>query len=430
MKKIFNFLFVPSDDIPLLASADVRRQKVLNFMLVTMSATVICLLAILFILYVVMPGEIHDEDLISISTGCLIALAGFALVAYLNRRISSRKSGMMLLLVSYVVIISADTPYEIVYGRSLIFAAVPVILAAILFPPRGGIIVAFINSAIISCVAIAYYGLPNFPAIWVLFFTALLLWRSTSLLESALEQVKVSNQSLLEAEEQVRLINAELEQRVATRTAELQAANDQLQTEMIERKQAQEDLDAAKESLRLANLGLQQALSREQRVSRTDSLTNTHNRRYFFEIATHEFVTAKRYKKSLSVIIFDIDHFKQFNDRYGHQTGDEVLKRVSQIAQSQLRDADILARYGGEEFAILLPNSTARESAVVAERIRESLATYQLDVSGNMVSVTISAGVAEYTASIDTLDRLIQQADNALYAAKDTGRNRVEIHST
>jgi diguanylate cyclase (GGDEF)-like protein/PAS domain S-box-containing protein len=198
----------------------------------------------------------------------------------------------------------------------------------------------------------------------------------------------------------------------------------------IERKYAQDELVAAKESLRLANLGLQQALTREQRISRTDSLTDAHNRRYFFEIADHQFAVAKRYGKPISMIMFDIDHFKQFNDSYGHQVGDEILRQVTQIAGRQLRESDILVRYGGEEFAILLPNNTMRESAVVAERIRERIADYKMDVKGAMVSITISIGVAEILSSTQTLDQLVQQVDSAMYAAKNAGRNCVVLYSS
>jgi PAS domain S-box-containing protein len=229
MKKILNFFFVSPDNISLFASVGERRRKIINTMLGTMLGTVICLLIILFSLYFVLPEKVTREDLVTISTGCLVGLVGSALVAFLNRRISSRAAGVILLLVIYALTISADTPYEIVQGRSLIFVAVPVIMAAILYPPWGGIIVAVINSAAISYVSVSYgYGLPNLPAIWVLSFTALILWRSTSLLEHALEQVRVFNHSLLETQEHVRQINAELEQRVVERTAELQAANDQL----------------------------------------------------------------------------------------------------------------------------------------------------------------------------------------------------------
>jgi len=197
----------------------------------------------------------------------------------------------------------------------------------------------------------------------------------------------------------------------------------------IEHKYALDELVAAKESVRLVNLGLQQALAREQRVSRTDSLTETNNRRFFFEVASHEFAVAKRYGQPLSISIFDIDHFKGFNDKYGHQVGDEILINVAQIAQEQLRDADIFARYGGEEFVVLLPKCGAHDSEIVAERIRESVAAYQMDVDGNKVSVTISVGVAECLESTVSLDEFVQQADKAMYAAKDAGRNCVVVYS-
>ncbi len=200
-------------------------------------------------------------------------------------------------------------------------------------------------------------------------------------------------------------------------------------TDITARKRAEEELISAKESLRLANIGLQQALEREQRVARTDGLTGLYNRRYFFELAEHEFIVAKRYKLPLSLILFDIANFKKFNDTYGHQVGDEILKRIAGLSLTELREADILSRYGGEEFMILLPNSSAREAAIVAERIRQSVAAGGLDAGGERLSVTVSAGVAEYTASIRTFERLVTMADRAMYAAKGRGRNCIVVYS-
>lgn len=193
----------------------------------------------------------------------------------------------------------------------------------------------------------------------------------------------------------------------------------------IERKNAEQKLAEARASLRLVNLGLEQALIREQHTSRTDSLTDVHNRRHFFEIADHEFIAAKRFGKMLSMVLFDIDHFKKFNDIYGHLAGDEILKHVVRITQMQLRDTDILARYGGEEFVILLPNNNARSAVVVAERIRENIASYSMDFNEDKVGVTVSMGVAECTPVMETLDELVNLADKAMYVAKDAGRNRV-----
>lgn len=191
------------------------------------------------------------------------------------------------------------------------------------------------------------------------------------------------------------------------------------------RKRVEEELRRAKQAIELANRELQEALSREQVWARVDALTGALNRRYFFDLAEHEFAVARRYHHPLSVILFDVDHFKQINDTQGHQCGDEMLKRVAEAALSQLRETDILARYGGEEFIVLLPESAAEQAAVVAERIRHHVAAHRMETSQGEVAVTISAGVAELLAEEDNLDRLIHRADRALYAAKQAGRNRV-----
>lgn len=201
-----------------------------------------------------------------------------------------------------------------------------------------------------------------------------------------------------------------------------------LTEDITERKRAEIALRLAKESAEVANFALQQTLEREMVLSRTDSLTEVFNRRYFFEFANHEFAMAKRYQRSLSMVMFDIDNFKQFNDTYGHQAGDEILKRVAQITRQQLRGTDIPARYGGDEFVILLSNSNAQEAVIAGERIRESIAAYLLEMKGRQVNITISMGIAECLNEIDTIDQLVQHADKALYDAKYAGRNRVIVY--
>ncbi|MDR3418450.1 MAG: diguanylate cyclase [Nevskia sp.] len=195
------------------------------------------------------------------------------------------------------------------------------------------------------------------------------------------------------------------------------------------RKRAEEDLRRAKEALEAANRDLEQALAREQQAARTDYLTSICNRRHFFDLAEHAFEVSRRYRHPLSVILFDVDHFKQVNDRWGHQIGDEILKSVARIAGEHLRDSDVLARYGGEEFAVLLPESDARQALIVADRIRESIAAHHIADDEGTVKVTISAGIANALGGDDALDRLIHRADQALYAAKKAGRNRVTTFS-
>jgi len=186
------------------------------------------------------------------------------------------------------------------------------------------------------------------------------------------------------------------------------------------RKRDEAELRRAKEDGEAAGRELAEALGRERVLARVDDLTGATNRRHFFDLAAHEISVATRYHDALALIVFDIDDFKNINDSFGHQAGDDLLKRVSKIVGEHVRHADIFARYGGDEFVILLPHTRATEAAQVAERIRS-------DVSAQ--SVTISSGIAELLPGNDTLDALIHRADVALYQAKKGGRNRTAVFS-
>jgi len=196
--------------------------------------------------------------------------------------------------------------------------------------------------------------------------------------------------------------------------------------DITRRKRSEEELVRTKEALELANRELQQAVEREQLLARTDVLTGLSNRRHFYDLAEHELTVARRYRHPLSVILFDIDHFKRINDTWGHHVGDVLLKRIAEIAQAEMRASDILARYGGEEFIVLLSNSDARQAVVVAERIRARIAADRIDAGTERVGVTISAGIAEMLPR-DLLDHVIRRADEALYRAKNGGRNRTVL---
>lgn len=195
------------------------------------------------------------------------------------------------------------------------------------------------------------------------------------------------------------------------------------------RKVAEEKLYQASMAIDAMNRELQQVLAREQLKARTDDLTGLHNRRHFFALSQQLISLARRYRMPLSVFICDIDHFKRINDVYGHQVGDAILKRVAQIARQHMRSSDVLARYGGEELIVTLPNTSAHEALIAAEHLRESIAASREIVDNREVTVTISVGVAEMMADEGTLDGVIQRADQALYAAKNAGRNCSKIFS-
>ena len=159
----------------------------------------------------------------------------------------------------------------------------------------------------------------------------------------------------------------------------------------------------------------------------TDFLTKLRNRR-FFDGAIKEFVEhAKAEQSPLSVIITDIDHFKKFNDTWGHQIGDQVLRLVASVLKDNVKGQDLVARYGGEEFAILLPNTAAGDAATLADKIRIAVSNRRLinkNTNTDLGRVTMSFGVAAYSDT-KSIDALLQNADEALYAAKNAGRNRV-----
>lgn len=196
--------------------------------------------------------------------------------------------------------------------------------------------------------------------------------------------------------------------------------------DITSRKQADAALREAKEEVEAASRELEVALARERILAREDALTGVTNRRQFFELGTHEVSVALRYGHPLSAILIDVDDFKRLNDTFGHQAGDELLKRFARVARQHLRDADLFARYGGDEFVALLPNTGAAEAALVAERLRADLAVHDTVLEQGTLTVTISSGIAELLPA-DTLDALIHRADMALYEAKQSGRNRTAV---
>ena len=158
-----------------------------------------------------------------------------------------------------------------------------------------------------------------------------------------------------------------------------------------------------------------------------DALTGVYNRRYMDAHLGRKIKEIGDSTKPVSVVIFDIDHFKAVNDSHGHASGDEVLKGMAERVTGGIRDFDLLARYGGEEFVVIMPNTPADLALMVAERLRRRIAADPFPVSGlgESLPITASLGVATTAGPMETADSLLERADRALYAAKDSGRNRV-----
>ena len=162
------------------------------------------------------------------------------------------------------------------------------------------------------------------------------------------------------------------------------------------------------------------------KLANVDPLTEILNRRGFAERLGQEWDRTRRYGSVFSLLMADIDHFKRINDTYGHPTGDRLLRIVAQTLAAGCREADVVARYGGEEFTVLLPQQTVDSAVSVAERLRQNIAAINLTVPHGNEKVTASFGVADST-TCPPPDDVIQAADQALYAAKQGGRNRVAV---
>lgn len=157
----------------------------------------------------------------------------------------------------------------------------------------------------------------------------------------------------------------------------------------------------------------------------TDGLTQAHNRRYLTEQLDKELARSKRHGRPLSLVMFDLDHFKKVNDTYGHLAGDYVLREVASIVRQRIRANEVFARYGGEEFALLLPETDLKGAYTLAEDIRQRVAAHNFVFEGHRIPVTVSMGIGVATDDTHDAEDFIKAADAKLYAAKHGGRNRV-----
>ncbi|MCP4716281.1 MAG: diguanylate cyclase [Deltaproteobacteria bacterium] len=161
-----------------------------------------------------------------------------------------------------------------------------------------------------------------------------------------------------------------------------------------------------------------------ERLAATDHLTGINNRRHFLEHAEQELRRSQRYKRELSVLMLDIDHFKQINDTHGHAAGDQTLKALAETCLNTLRINDIFGRIGGEEFAALLPETSGPSAMIAAERIRTALEKTAVPCSSTSISFTVSIGVTTLEHTDKNIETIIKRADSALYTAKENGRNQ------
>ena len=221
------------------------------------------------------------------------------------------------------------------------------------------------------------------------------------------------------------LRQAVLDGRVKERTLELLSINEKLQDQVVERVRAEERLKQIKGELEDSN-------SKLEYLAMVDGLTGAANRRAFDKHIEAEWKRCLRTESPLSLVMFDIDHFKLYNDMYGHQAGDACLRKVSQnLTESAVahRPGDLLARYGGEEFAVILSNCSEENAADIGEQLRAEIAALKISHEASSVVnadyVTLSVGVGTLIPTPDTtFDSLIEITDRALYMAKEQGRNR------
>lgn len=208
----------------------------------------------------------------------------------------------------------------------------------------------------------------------------------------------------------------------------LQRANIELALLNMSYEQMNRELIETKMELERLNEELEEKNSYLEQIANLDGLTGIYNHRYFQEMLDKELNRSMRNGRGVSLVLADLDKFKNINDFYGHQAGDFVLREACRVWGEQLRDYDLLARYGGEEFIVILPETEIEEALTVAEKLRQATVEHGFDNKGESYAVTASFGVAYFDPAEEGGDKdlLIEQADTALYSAKENGRNRVE----
>lgn len=218
---------------------------------------------------------------------------------------------------------------------------------------------------------------------------------------------------------------AENQKMLEQRAAELSQQRRAALNLMYEAQSARDEVKKINQELFTRLEEIQQLQEQLQEQAIRDPLTNCYNRRFLIESIEREFSRALREDYPVSIIMLDIDHFKNVNDTFGHKAGDEVLRGTGELLLQHNRQSDIVARYGGEEFIIVLPNMPLVTAAKRAEVLRKLILTRQHRVAENTIMVTASFGIADFPNHGRVYEEVIEAADKALYTAKNTGRNRV-----
>ena len=200
--------------------------------------------------------------------------------------------------------------------------------------------------------------------------------------------------------------------------------------DITDRKWLENDLKFANETLAKQLDDIERLRAELQEQAIRDSLTNVYNRRFLADVMDRELAQAGRNEKPASVVILDIDFFKQFNDTYGHRCGDFVLQYIAKFMNDRIRRGDVLCRYGGEEFVIFMPNASVDVAHQRAESLRNELANAFIEYDGLHLKTSFSAGVAGFPLHGSTSDAILNTADKALYQAKNGGRNRVILYGS
>ena len=186
------------------------------------------------------------------------------------------------------------------------------------------------------------------------------------------------------------------------------------------------ELERALSELREKNVQLEQSLRRVEEVAATDPLTGLYNRRHFGKVLDQMFAEAQRYDTDLACVMIDLDGYKQLNDAYGHQVGDQILVVAGRVISANMRKMDVAARYGGDEFILLVPRASADEASQVAQRVREEYRQACRVLLRRNEGPTMSVGIGSLQSDGPvTAEQLVARADGALYRAKEAGRNRI-----